>query len=96
MHPSLTVCFDFPGRQLRHLSSTYFQLLKPFLTFKGHRNTVLIAQNVAEAYIIDLSVYLFTQKPFISSQYRLEDILPTTYLSKVGLTNSSDLGLRKT
>ena len=79
--------YDFLGRQLKHLSSAYFQLLKPFLTFKGHRNTVLIAQNVAKAYIIDSSVYLFTQKPFVSSQYRLEYIFTCMSLHKAGQTN---------
>ena len=55
-----------------------FSLLKPFLTFKSHINTVLIAQNVAKASINDLYAYYFTQKPFVYSYFRLEDILPTT------------------
>ena len=63
---------------------------------KSHMTTVLIAQNVAKALINDLFVYQFTQKPFVSSYFRLEDILPNYVVSKVGLTNSSDLGLRKT
>ena len=41
-------------RQAEQLSSAYFQLLKPFLNFKSHKITVLIAQNVAKALIVDL------------------------------------------
>ena len=55
-----------------------FSLLKPFLTFKSHITSVLIAQNVAKASINDLYAYYFTQKPFVYSYFRLEDILPTT------------------
>ena len=54
VYPWPAVCFDFPGRQLRQLTLAYFQLLKPFLSFISHRITVLIAQNVAKAFIVDL------------------------------------------
>ena len=47
------VAGDFPGRQLRQLSSAYFQLLMSFLSFKGHTVTVLIVQTVAKAFLID-------------------------------------------
>ena len=39
------------------VGTAYFQLLKPLLSFKSHRITVLIAQNVAKAFLIDLSAY---------------------------------------
>ena len=55
-----------------------FSLLKPFLTFKSHIASVLIAQNEAKASINDLYAYYFAQKPFVYSYFRLEDILPTT------------------
>ena len=71
-------------------------LFKPFLTFKGHRNTVLIAQNVAKASKIDWSVYLFTQKPFVSSYFRLEWYFTYCVARNLGLPDSSDLGLGKT
>ena len=54
MRPLPTVCYDFSDKQLRHLSSAYFQLLKPFLSFKGNRITLSIAQNVVKAFIVDL------------------------------------------
>ena len=37
-----------------------------------------VAQNVAKASINDLYAYYFTQKPFVYSYFRLEDILTTT------------------
>ena len=43
-----------PDWQLKQLSLAYFQLCNPFLSFKGHRITLLIAQNVAKASIVDL------------------------------------------
>ena len=54
---SQAVCFGFSRGQDLQLSLVYFHILKPLLSFKGRRNTVLIAQNVAKAFIIDLSVY---------------------------------------
>ena len=73
-------CFGFTLWELAHGKSSQldeFSLLKPFLTFRSHITTVLIAQNVAKAKINDLLAYYFTQKPFVYSYYRLEDILPT-------------------
>ena len=46
------VCFDFPGRQLRKLSSAYFQFLVPLLSFKGHRITILNCQIVIGIFLI--------------------------------------------
>ena len=37
----LPVCFDLSIRQAVQLSSAYFQLLQPLLSFKDHRITVL-------------------------------------------------------
>ena len=54
VYPSPVVCFDLSDRQAGQLSSAYFQLLKPLLSFKSHRITVLIAQKVAKAFIVDL------------------------------------------
>ena len=73
-------CFCFLAAELAHRKNSQFDEfpLKPFLNFKSHINTVLIAQNVAKASINDLYAYYFTQKPFVYSYFRLEDILPTT------------------
>ena len=79
---SPAVCYDFPGRQLRHLSSAYFQLLKPFLSFKSHITTVLIAQNVAKAYINCLLVYSTAIRFFIFLYTPLENL--TTRIAILG------------
>ena len=70
-----------------------FSLLKPFLTFKSHITGFLLAQNVATASKIDWSIYLFTQKPFISSYFCLEWYFTYCVARNLGLT---DLGLGKT
>ena len=48
----------------------YFQLLKPLLSFKSHRISVLIDQNVAKAFLNDLLVYSKAIRFFIFSLRR--------------------------
>ena len=92
-------CFCFLAADLAHGKNSqldYSSLLKPFLAFKSHITTVLIAQNAAKASKIDWSVHLFTQKPFVSSYFRLEWYFTYCVARNLGLTDSSDLGLGKT
>ena len=62
-------CFCFLAADLAHGKNSQlddFSLLKPFLTFKSHITTVLIAQNVAEASkLIDQFIFLLKSHSFI-------------------------------
>ena len=56
MYAVSAFCFCFLAADLAHGKNSQlddFSLLKPFLTFKSHITTVLIAQNVAKASKID-------------------------------------------